>query len=145
MATKLAHQRIPFDADPFGEENRLIFSTGPMQTSNMSFTGRTNCTGLSPLTDGLLSSNAGGFISRNFADTGYSAVEIIGSSDELVIVHVSDESVEFEPVPELREATTPELLSALEERRGLDSEHVACIGPAEENKVQFSSIITSAS
>ncbi len=27
----------------------------------MSFTGRMNCTGVSPLTEGLLSSNAGGF------------------------------------------------------------------------------------
>lgn len=145
VATKLAHRRIPFDTNPFGEENRLIFSTGPLQTSNMSFTGRMNCTGLSPLTDGLLSSNAGGFMSRNFADTGYSAVEIVGASDEPLVVHVTDETVEFEPVPDLWNAMTPELLSALEERHDLEPEHVACIGPAGENKVRFSSIITSGS
>jgi hypothetical protein len=50
VATRLAHDRIPFDVDPFGTENSLFFTTGPMQTSNMSFTGRMNCTGLSPLT-----------------------------------------------------------------------------------------------
>ena len=72
--TKLAHDRIPFDADPFGPDNSLVFAVGPLQTSTMSYTGRMSCTGLSPLTDGLLSSNAGGFVSRPFYDTGYSPV-----------------------------------------------------------------------
>lgn len=29
VATKLAHDRIPFKADPLGAENRVYFSTGP--------------------------------------------------------------------------------------------------------------------
>ena len=60
VATRIAHETIPFDADPMGPENSLIFTTGPLQTSQMSFTGRMNCTGVSPLTAGLVSSNAGG-------------------------------------------------------------------------------------
>jgi len=39
VATKLAHDRTPFDADPLGPENRLYFTTGPLQHSRMSFTG----------------------------------------------------------------------------------------------------------
>jgi aldehyde:ferredoxin oxidoreductase len=145
VATRLAHDRIPFDADPFGPENSVFFSTGPMQTSNMSFTGRMNCTSLSPLTGGLLSSNAGGFMSRNFADTGYSAVEFTGESDELVVVHVTDDGIEFESVPELVGATVPETTDYLEETHGLSAEHVACIGPAGENRVRFASIMTTES
>jgi len=145
VATRLAHERIPFDADPFGPENSLFFTTGPMQTSNMSFTGRMNCTGISPLTGGLLSSNAGGFMSRNFADTGYAAVELTGKSDELLVVHVTDEGVEFEPVPDLEGATVPETTAYVEEEHGLDSEHVACIGPGGENQVRFASIMTTES
>jgi aldehyde:ferredoxin oxidoreductase len=145
VATKLAHERIPFDADPFGPENSLFFTTGPMQTSSMSFTGRMNCTGISPLTGGLLSSNAGGFMSRHFADTGYAAVEVTGQSDELLIVHVTDEGVEFEPVPDLEGATVPETTAYVEEEHGLDSEHVACIGPGGENRVRFASIMTTES
>ena len=59
VGTKLAHDRIPFDADPLGPDNSLVFAVGPFQTTIMSYTGRMSCTGLSPLTDGLLSSNAG--------------------------------------------------------------------------------------
>jgi len=69
----------------------------------------------------LLSSNAGGFLSRNFTGTGHSAVEITGASDELVIVHVTDEGVEFEAVPELEEATVPETCEYIEDEHGLGS------------------------
>ena len=157
VGTKLAHARIPFDVDPLGPENRVFFTTGPMQVSTMSFTGRTNATTVSPLTGGLLSSNAGGFMSRHVADTGYGAIELKGASDELVAVHVSEElveshssgsettsrpRVEFEPVPGLEGATVPETCAALEERRGLSADHVACIGPAGENCVRFASLMT---
>ncbi|WP_299237455.1 aldehyde ferredoxin oxidoreductase family protein [Natronomonas sp.] len=142
LGTKLAHDRIPFDADPLGPDNRLFFTTGPMQASQMSFTGRMNCTGVSPLTDGLLSSNAGGFMSRNFADTGYGAVELAGAAEELTIVHVRDDGVEFEAVPDLAGATVPETSAYLEDEHGIESDQTAIIGPAGENEVRFASIMT---
>jgi len=143
VATRLAHERIPFDADPLGPKNRLVFTTGPMQASTMSFTGRMNCTGISPLTDGLLSSNAGGFMSRNFVDTGYGAIEIAGQSDELLAIHVRDDGVEFEPVPDLAGATVPETVDYFEAEHGIGSDRTAVIGPAGENEVRFASIMTS--
>ncbi|WP_246985571.1 aldehyde ferredoxin oxidoreductase C-terminal domain-containing protein [Halorientalis marina] len=142
LGTRLAHERIPFDADPFGPENRLVFTTGPLQTSTMSFTGRMNCTGLSPLTDGLLSSNAGGYLSRNFADTGYAAVEITGVSDDLLAVHVRDEGVSFEPVPELADAEVSRVSAYVENEHHLGEDAVACVGPAGERQVRFASIMT---
>jgi len=145
LATRLAHGRIPFDAEPFGPENRLYVSTGPLQQSTMSFTGRMNATGLSPLTDGLCSSNAGGFLSRNFAATGHPCVEVVGAADELLAIHVTDEGVEFEAVPELAGATVPEVTGHVARERDLDAENVLCIGPAGENRVRFASIMTSES
>jgi len=142
VATRLAHERIPFDADPLGPENRLYLTTGPLQLSRMSFTGRTNATALSPLSDGLASSNAGGFLSRNFAGAGYAAVELTGASDELVVVHVTDDGVEFEAVPELEGAAVSAVTEAMAERHGLGPENVASIGPAGENLVRFASIMT---
>lgn len=142
VATELAHDRIPFDADPLGERNRVYISTGPLQQSQMSFTGRMNMTSLSPLTDGLLSTNAGGYLSRNFTGTGVSVVEIVGQSDELLAIHVTDDGVEFETVPELSEANVPEVTEVLEERRGLSAENLVTIGPAGENLVRFASVMT---
>ncbi|WP_459810010.1 aldehyde ferredoxin oxidoreductase family protein [Halopiger thermotolerans] len=141
-ATALAHDRIPFDADPLGPENRLYLSTGPLQQSRTSFTGRMNMTGLSPLTDGLLSANAGGYLSRNFVGTGISALELVGESDELLAVHVSDGGVEFEDVPELEGATVPETTDEMRERHDLGADHCVAIGPAGENRVRFASAMT---
>ena len=145
VATRIAYETIPFDVDPMGPMNSLIFTTGPLQTSQMSFTGRMNCTGVSPLTDGLISSNAGGFMSRHFAATGHGAVQLVGVAAELSIVHVTDTGVQFEPVPQLVDATVPETCAYIEEAHGLGPEHVACIGPAGERGVRFASIMTSES
>ncbi|WP_254536021.1 aldehyde ferredoxin oxidoreductase family protein [Halomarina litorea] len=142
VATALAHDRVPFDADPFGPENRLYFTTGPLQASQTSFTGRTNATAVSPLTGGLLSSNAGGFVSRNLKATGHAAVEIVGECDELVGLHVTDEGVEFEAVPDLDGALTSEVTEHVRETRDLDAENVVCIGPAGENRVRFACLMT---
>jgi aldehyde:ferredoxin oxidoreductase len=143
VGTKLAHDRTPYDVDPLGPENRLYITSGPMQLSQMSFTGRMNITGVSPLTDGLASTNAGGFLSRNFTGTGCSAVEITGESDELLAIHVTDEGVEFEEVPELSGALVSEVTEEMHDRHGLESEHLAAIGPAGENRVRFASVMTS--
>ncbi|PSP82435.1 aldehyde ferredoxin oxidoreductase [Halobacteriales archaeon QS_1_68_17] len=142
VGTKLAYERIPFDADPFGPENAVFFTTGPLQTATTSFTGRMNCTGLSPLTGGLLSSNAGGYLSRNFADTGYAAVGITGRSDEPLAVHVRDDGATFEPVPELAGGRVSAISDYVEREHGLGEDAVACVGPAGENRVRFASIMT---
>ena len=142
VATALAHDRIPFDADPFGPENRAYLATGPLQLSRTSFTGRMSMTALSPLTDGLVSTNAGGYLSREFAGTGISTLEIAGESDELLIAHVTDEGVDFEPVPHLAEATVPEVSEHVAETCGLGPENCITIGPAGENLVRFASVMT---
>ncbi|MFP8958104.1 aldehyde ferredoxin oxidoreductase C-terminal domain-containing protein [Natrialbaceae archaeon A-CW3] len=141
-ATALAHDRIPFDADPFGPENRAYLSTGPLQQSQMSFTGRMNMTGLSPLTDGLVSTNAGGYLSRNFVGTGISVLELVGESDDLLAIHVTDDGVEFESVPELENALVPEVSDYMERTRDLGPENCIAIGPAGENLVRFASVMT---
>lgn len=142
LAVRLAHERIPFDADPFGPENRLYLSTGPLQQSQMSFTGRMNATALSPLTNGLASSNAGGYMSRPFTDTGYSVIELHGIAEELSIVHISDQEMTIETVPELAGATVPEVTGHISQSGDLGPENIAAIGPAGENQVRFASIMT---
>ena len=149
LNTRLAYDRIPADVDPLGPENRLFLSTGPMQYSTTSYTGRMAATTVSPLTNGLCSSNAGGFLSRNFVGAGYGAVEIVGESDELLAVHVREAdadgtpAVEFEAVPDLADAEVPAVSDRFADTHGLEAEHVACIGPAGENEVRFASVMTS--
>lgn len=142
LATKLAHDRLSFNVDPLGKNNRVFISSGPLQYSQMSFTGRMNATSVSPLSDGLLSSNAGGFVSRHFVDTGYSAIELKGKSEELMAIRVTDEGVEFETVPELEKAKVSEVTEYFENTHGLNEENIIAIGPAGENLVRYASLMT---
>jgi aldehyde:ferredoxin oxidoreductase len=142
LGTRLAYERVPFDADPLGPENRLYFAAGPLQGATTSFAGRLSCTGLSPLTDGLLSSNAGGFLSGNFVGAGYAAVELAGESDDLVAVHVREGGVDFEAVPQLAGAEVSTVTEWARDAHGLDGDHVACVGPAGEHAVRFAAIVT---
>ncbi|ELZ55180.1 MULTISPECIES: aldehyde ferredoxin oxidoreductase family protein [Halorubrum] len=149
LNTSLAYDRISSDADPLGPENRVYFSTGPMQYSTTSYTGRMAATSVSPLTDGLLSSNAGGFLSRNVTGAGYAAVELAGASDDLLAVHVreigpdGEPDVRFEEVSDLEQSEVSAVSDRFAETHDLEPQHVACIGPAGENGVRFASVMTS--
>jgi aldehyde:ferredoxin oxidoreductase len=142
LGTRLAYERVPFDADPLGPANRLYFAAGPLQTTTTSFAGRLSCTGLSPLTDGLLSSNAGGFLPGNFVATGYPAVELTGESTDLLAVHIRESGVDFEPVPQLAGAEVSTVTEWARNTHDLDGDHVACTGPAGDNAVRFAAIMT---
>ncbi len=105
----------------------MCFSTGPLQQSTMSFTGRMAATAYSPLTGGVASSNAGGFLSRSFAGTG-AAVEARGASDDPLAVHVR----EGPDGPEATLEAVPEVTAWVEREHDLGTEHTACVGPAGE-------------
>ena len=141
LGVRLAHEYIPYDVDPFGSENSLFFTIGPMQEGTIAMAGRASATSVSPLTDGLASSNAGGYLCQAINRTGYSAVRITGQSDELLALHVTDDGVEFESVPELEEGTVPDVAEAMAED-GYDSKNQVAIGPAGENLVRYASIMT---
>ena len=106
-------------------------------------------TAISPLTNGLCSSNAGGFLSRNVTGAGYAAIELVGESDELLAVHVREigdtgaPNVTFEPVPDLEQCAVSAVSDRFDASHGLDAAQIACIGPAGENGVRFASIMTS--
>jgi len=84
----------------------------------------------------------GGYLSRNFVGTGISVLEVVGQSDELLAVHVTDQGVEFEAVPELEGATVPETSEYMTERHDLGPDNCIAIGPAGENRVRFASVMT---
>jgi len=80
-------------------------------------------------------------VSRHLAATGYGAIELAGASDELVVLHVRDDGVEFEAVPGLAGATVSETTDYLDDEHDIPSDRTAVIGPAGENEVRFASSI----
>jgi aldehyde:ferredoxin oxidoreductase len=70
-------------------ENELVISSGPVGgTTNYPGSGKSIVVSLSPLTGGVIDSNAGGYFGPYLKFAGWDAIELQGKADENVIVFV---------------------------------------------------------
>jgi aldehyde:ferredoxin oxidoreductase len=132
----------PKDIDPFGEENVLIFATGPA-TGIVGFpeSGRYHVMALrSPLTGSIASANSGGRWGPFLKFAGFDMIVIEGKSDEPVYLEVTDGCAEIKCAKDLWGKNVFDTERILKERVGRRCS-VACIGPAGENLVYFANIM----
>ncbi len=132
----------PRDINPFGEENVLIFATGPA-TGVVGFpeSGRYHVMALrSPLTGSIASANSGGRWGPFLKFAGFDAIIIEGKSEEPVYLEVLDGTAEIKCAKDIWGKNVFETEKILKERAGRMCS-VACIGPAGENLVLFSCIM----
>ncbi len=125
--------------DPFSPDNPLIFGTGLLSGI---FYGRMNISGKSPESGYLGDSNMGGFFGAELASTPYSHLIILGKSKKPTYIFVNNDKIEFLEATHLWGKETWETQSLIKQELGDESIRVACIGPAGENLVRFSCIIT---
>ena len=146
LATFLLLREVGADTKPLDAENKLIFSNGPLWGTQMPFSGRTNVTSISPLTNTILSSNAGGGISFGK----YNALIIEGQAESAVYLHIGEgeDNLKKGPDVQILDATdiwgrgTIETTLMLTQRHSLYNNPIITIGPAGENQVHFASITT---
>ncbi len=132
----------PRDINPFGEENVLIFATGPA-TGVVGFpeSGRYHVMALrSPLTGSIASANSGGRWGPFLKFAGFDAIVIEGKSEEPVYLEIIDGTAELRCAKDLWGKNVFETEKILKERAGRRCS-VACIGPAGENLVLFACIM----
>lgn len=132
----------PRDINPFGEENVLIFATGPA-TGVVGFpeSGRYHVMALrSPLTGSIASANSGGRWGPFLKFAGFDAIIIEGKSEEPVYLEVLDGTAEIKCARDIWGKNVFETEKILKERAGRRCS-VACIGPAGENQVLFACIM----
>jgi len=128
------------DIDAFGEENVLIFATGP-GTGVVGFPspGRYHVMALkSPLTGSIGSGNSGGSWGPSLKFAGFDAIVIKGTSKEPVYIEIVDGKAELKDASQLWSKNTFDTCRILKKGKNAS---VACIGPAGENKVLLSCII----
>jgi len=152
---RLLWDLVPPAADPLGPENVLIFGTGTLSATSAPTSGRTTITCKSPATGLYLKTNVGGHFGTELKFAGYDYLVIKGRAPRPVYLLISDSEsqgktdtgaaggVEIRDAGDLWGKDVRETTRSLE--RSLDDAHVqvACIGPAGENRVLFSSIMTS--
>jgi aldehyde:ferredoxin oxidoreductase len=101
------------EVNALSADNVLIFSTSPMTGTGMPASGRIHVNFKSPLTDGIGSSNSGGFWAVSFKKTGHDVLIIRGKSVKPIYLKISTSSVEFLDATELSNLNVEEITDQL--------------------------------
>ena len=94
VAVQLLKENLDPKADPLGEENVIVFATGPF-TPAYPLASKTVAMFKSPLTGNLGESHAGGRTAAAIANAGYGAIVIKGASKKPVYLVIDNEGVHF--------------------------------------------------
>ncbi|MBR4502365.1 MAG: aldehyde ferredoxin oxidoreductase [Clostridia bacterium] len=141
---KIIWDEVPLNSDPLGPDAKCVFGVGPLTASGVPCSGRMNVTLLSCWSKGysIVDGHMGGHIAHAFKYAGYDALIIEGQSDKPVYIRIEDEKVTIEDASHLWGKGTYEANAILAKENGPEFD-VASIGPAGENLVPMSNIITS--
>jgi len=140
FGVKILWDEVNPGIDAFSPENKLIFSIGPLTGTLAPMFAQTCLVTKSPLTKGVLNTYAGGFLGAEISRTNYCAMVIEGVAERPSCVVVNEDGAEITNADSLWGMNTIRTQEAIKRDMGKEVQ-VACIGPAGENLVRFSSII----
>jgi len=142
LAARILYDSIATDLDPLSPQAPLLFMNGPLSGSAGPAVGRFVICGKSPATNLWAESNCGGFWGPELRKAGYMGLWINGKSDHPVYLWIDDGFIEIRDASNLwghQTYLTQELIKS--EIMGRKPK-VAVIGPAGENKIPFSVVLT---
>jgi aldehyde:ferredoxin oxidoreductase len=127
--------------DPLGEENNLIFLTGPLAGTPAQSASRWMICTKSPLTGGYARSVGGADFGAWLRFAGYEAVVVEGKAKRPTYLHITSEGCEFLDARGLWGQDTVKTQEAIRGQHG-DKTRVACIGPAGERLVKYAAVVS---
>lgn len=137
---KLLWDRVPPEADPFSEENLLIFGAGLLCGTPATGCNRTIVSTISPQTRLMAFSMMGGFWAPELKYAGYDKVVLRGKSPNLVYIWIHNDTVELRDATHLAGKGSIEVAGLIREELDEPKAQVAAIGLAGENRINFASI-----
>jgi len=141
LGAKILSEELKPGVDPLGAENKLIFLTSPLIGTSAPSCVKYAVVTKSPLSGTILMALAGGFFGAELRHTGYDGIIINGKAEKPVYLWINDGKVIIGSAEYLWGMPTDEMQNYLKERLG-EKVRIACIGPAAEKFVRFSSIIS---
>ncbi|MFC2029651.1 aldehyde ferredoxin oxidoreductase family protein [Chloroflexota bacterium] len=141
LAAKLFYDEMDPDLDPLDPGSPLYAFNG-LLTGTFSPTGcRSTWCGRSPLTGIWNEANMGGHWGAELRFAGFDGLVVTGRSEEPVYLWVRDGGVEIRSATHLWGLKHEETFEALRQETDPKAQ-VACIGPAGENLVRFSNVMS---
>lgn len=139
IAMRILLEELHGGEDPLGDENILVFATGPYQGTNTPGGGKHGIYGRSPKTNTISESYAGGFFGHALGRSGYDGIIVRGVAESPRSLVIQDGKAELIDAADLWGRETAEVEARLKQTYG--SVSVSSIGIAGENGVQSACII----
>lgn len=139
IAVRLLLENLKPQTDPLGEDNILIFGTGPLQGTRVAGAGRHIVATKSPKTQAISDSYAGGYFGEALGSSGYDGLIIRGKGEQPQYISLIDKEPKIHDAEELWGFSTYETEDKLKEK--YKGSRVSSIGQAGENLVKFACII----
>ncbi len=127
--------------DPLGEQNKLLFVSGPLAGTSAQSVSRWMAVTKSPLTGGFARGVAGADFGAWLRFAGYEVVVVEGKADKPVYVHLTPDGCHVLDAGELWGKETAATQDWLRKTHG-DDTRAACIGPGGEKLVRFAAIVS---
>ncbi len=146
MAAKILYDNMTGKEEAYSEENMIVISTGPLTGTGAPSSSRFNLSTLSPQTGIIASSNCGGSFGYYLKKAGYDAVIIKGKCSEHTWLEINGDEFIFHNADDLWGTKVTECQERLEEKLSEKRKNVSfgniCIGPAGENLVRYSAVLS---
>lgn len=133
LGAKILYDELAPGIDPLGEDNKLLYTTGPLTGTAAPATSRLNIATKSPLTGTVTNALSGGYFPVELKWTGYDVVVIEGKAKEPVYVVIKDDKVTFRSAKNIWGLNVFDTQTIIKENLKDLSVRISCIGPAGEN------------
>lgn len=132
----ILYNELKKDTNPLGPSNLLIFGTGPFNGTLVPTSSRITADTKNPITNGVGSSNAGGFFASELKYAGYDHIIIKGRAANPVYLYINDGDIILFDASHLWGKTTWEADNIIKNELQDHSFQIITIGPAGENLVK---------
>jgi aldehyde:ferredoxin oxidoreductase len=141
LGVKYLYDEINPALDALSPDNKLIFVTGPLTATAAPGGSRYMVVTKGPLTGAIAESSAGGPFASAIKYAGYDMIILEGKAANPVYLWINNDKIELRDASHLMGKSTTETEVAVIAETDPDAK-VACIGPAGENLVLFSCIMS---
>ena len=142
FGAKLLYDDLKAHTDPLGEENEIIFVSGPLGGTSAQSFSRFKIFFKSPLTGGYFMSSGGGYFAPELKFAGFDAVIVKGKADKPVYIWIHDGKYEIRDASYLWGLDCDDTHTLIREELHNPRVRLACIGPAGENGVKFAGVFS---
>ncbi|MFC1949487.1 aldehyde ferredoxin oxidoreductase family protein [Chloroflexota bacterium] len=139
---KMLYDDMKPGVDPLGEDNELVFVTGPLAGTNAQSFGRYKVFFKSPLTGGYFKTCSGGHMANEMKYAGFDVVIVKGKAEKPVYLWLRDGKYELRDATYLWGLDCDDTHALIRDELHDQNIRLACIGPSGERGVKYAGIFS---